>query len=100
MAYPFVEDGVQKFTISRGGHRPLVRRMIRITGLFHQRQKLEVLPADLLQVTVDLRRIFDIDVVDDAEQVDVHLGTSEHLESLHHLLVRRLLALGDTVMVV
>ena len=44
--------------------------------------------------------MLDVDVVDHAEQVHVDLVAPEHLKSLHHLLVGRLLSFGHAVVVV
>ena len=38
--------------------------------------------------------------MNDAKQIDVHLGAPQHMESLHDLLVRGLLPFGDAVVIV
>src|SRR4029077_3180173 len=59
-----------------------------------------ILSADLFQVAIDLHRMFNVDVVHNAQEIDVHLGPPEHLESLHDLFVRRFLSLGHAVVIV
>src|SRR5581483_3555527 len=95
-----VEDGVEKFPVGRRGDGALVHGIFWIAGFLHQRQKLQIQAADLLQVAVHLGRVLDVDVVHHAEQIDVNFRPAQELESPNHLPVRGLLAFGDAVMIV
>ncbi len=44
--------------------------------------------------------IFDVDVMHDRQQIDVNPGAAQHVKCLNDLLVSRLLAFGDPVVVV
>src|SRR3990172_4980047 len=99
-AQPLIEDHAEKLAIGGGGDGARVNRSRRAVIRLYERKELEILPADLLEVAVDLRRMLDVDVVDHAEEVDVHFRFAEHMKSLDDLLVGRLLAFSHAVMVV
>src|SRR4029453_5291168 len=80
--------------------RARVCGMVWSAGFLDERKELQILPADLFEVAINLSGIFNIDVVDDAEQVDMHLRPTEHLERLDDLFMCRLLTFGHPVVVV
>src|SRR5512135_3606427 len=77
-----------------------MHRVVRVAGLFDQWQKLQILAADLFQVSIDLRGMPYINVVDDGQQVNVNLRLAEPMKGLDDLLMRRLLALRYPIVVV